>query len=76
MKLRRTYNLSAPKGVKGCDSDNTLIQKIFGWEPSIKLRDGLEKTYRRIHDEIASGRASVVNRFQRSGPWVAKRRTM
>ncbi len=62
VKLKRSYNLSAPKGVNGRNSDNTLIQKIFGWEPSIRLRDGLERTYRWIHDEIASGRASVVNR--------------
>jgi nucleoside-diphosphate-sugar epimerase len=62
LKLKRSYNLSAPKGVNGRNSDNTLIQKTFGWEPSIRLRDGLERTYRWIHDEIASGRASVVNR--------------
>ena len=62
VKLARSYNLSAPKGVNGRNSDNTLIQKTFGWEPSIRLRDGLEKTYRWIHDEVTSGRASVVNR--------------
>ncbi len=51
IKLRRHYNLNAPKGVNGRNSDNTLIQKCFGWEPSIRLRDGMEKTYRWIHDE-------------------------
>src|SRR5690348_10111365 len=45
LKLKRRYNLSAPKGVNGRNSDNTLIQKVFGWEPSTKLRDGLERTY-------------------------------
>src|SRR6516225_5491037 len=53
LKLKRRYNLSAPKGVNGRNSDNTLIQKIFGWEPSTKLRDGLERTYRWIYDQMA-----------------------
>src|SRR5439155_18539793 len=53
LKLKRRYNLSAPKGVNGRNSDNTLIQKVFGWEPSTRLRDGLERTYRWIHDQIA-----------------------
>jgi nucleoside-diphosphate-sugar epimerase len=54
LKLKRTYNLKAPKGVKGRNSDNTLIKKQLGWEPSIRLRDGLEKTYRWIHDQMAT----------------------
>src|SRR6516225_10550689 len=52
-KLKRRYNLSAPKGVNGRNSDNTLIEKVFGWEPSTRLRDGLEKTYRWIYDQMA-----------------------
>ncbi len=54
VKLKRTYNLDAPKGVKGRNSDNTLIKKHLGWEPSIRLRDGLEKTYRWIHDQMTT----------------------
>lgn len=57
IKLERRYNLSAPKGVNGRNSDNTLIQKVFGWEPSTRLRDGMEKTYRWIHDQMVTGRA-------------------
>src|SRR3989440_3173004 len=53
LKLKRRYNLSAPKGVNGRNSDNTLIKKVFGWEPSTKLRDGLERTYRWIYDQMA-----------------------
>ncbi len=52
IKLKRTYNLDAPKGVNGRNSDNTLIQKILHWEPTTKLRDGMEKTYRWIHDQM------------------------
>ena len=58
VKLKRNYNLDAPKGVAGRNSDNTLINKVFGWEPDTKLRDGLEKTYRWIHDQMASKKAS------------------
>jgi nucleoside-diphosphate-sugar epimerase len=59
VKLRRTYDLSAPKGVNGRNSDNTLIQEVFGWEPNIRLKDGLEKTYRWIYDEIVAGKGSL-----------------
>jgi GDP-D-mannose 3',5'-epimerase len=52
VKLKRSYNLKAPKGVNGRNSDNTLIKKHFGWEPGTRLRDGLEKTYAWIHDQI------------------------
>ena len=49
--------------MNGRNSDNTLIQKTFGWEPNTKLRDGMEKTYRWIYDEIVKhGAGSVVNR--------------
>jgi GDP-D-mannose 3', 5'-epimerase len=55
VKLKRNYNLRAPKGVNGRNSDNTLIQKIFNWEPATKLRNGLEPTYRWIYDEMIKG---------------------
>jgi GDP-D-mannose 3', 5'-epimerase len=58
IKLKRKYNLNAPKGVNGRNSDNTLIKKVFGWEPSTRLRDGLEVTYRWINDQMASRKAS------------------
>ena len=58
IKLKRNYNLNAPKGVNGRNSDNTLIKKVFNWEPNTKLRDGLEVTYRWIHDQMASRQAS------------------
>ncbi|MEP6730187.1 MAG: hypothetical protein ABJE10_06105, partial [bacterium] len=56
--LKRTYNLSAPKGVNGRNSDNTMILERLGWEPSTRLRDGLEKTYRWIHDEFVARHGS------------------
>jgi nucleoside-diphosphate-sugar epimerase len=54
IRLKRSYDLGAPKGVNGRNSDNTLIQQLMGWEPSIRLRDGLEKTYAWIHDEYVA----------------------
>jgi GDP-D-mannose 3',5'-epimerase len=59
-KLKRTYNLLAPKGVNGRNSDNTLIQKVFHWEPSTQLRVGMERTYGWIYDQIAQ-RKPVLN---------------
>jgi len=51
IRLKRKYNLSAPKGVNGRNSDNTKIRQLLHWEPSTTLRDGLELTYRWIYDQ-------------------------
>lgn len=53
--LSRTYNLDAPQGVRGRNSDNTLIRKVFDWEPSTPLAEGMEKTYAWVHDQLRSG---------------------
>src|ERR1700761_2993496 len=55
VRLERKYNLSAPKGVNGRNSDNTLILDRLAWEPSTRLRDGMETTYRWIEGEIERG---------------------
>jgi GDP-D-mannose 3',5'-epimerase len=52
--LRRNYNLSAPQGVRGRNSDNTLINSLLGWEPSLPLEVGLEATYRWIYDQMTA----------------------
>jgi nucleoside-diphosphate-sugar epimerase len=54
IKLRRRYDLSAPQGVRGRNSDNTMIRQRLGWEPSTPLQVGLERTYRWIYDQMAS----------------------
>ena len=51
VKLKRHYNLNAPQGVRGRNSDNTLIKKELGWEPEIDLKTGLAKTYAWIKDQ-------------------------
>jgi GDP-D-mannose 3',5'-epimerase len=52
VKLERSYKLDAPKGVRGRSSDNTLFRQVYGWEPEISLEDGLQATYRWIHDRL------------------------
>jgi nucleoside-diphosphate-sugar epimerase len=52
IKLKRSYDLSAPKGVRGRNSDNTLIQREFGWEPGIRLEEGLRSTYDWIFSQM------------------------
>jgi GDP-D-mannose 3', 5'-epimerase len=55
VKVERNYKLDAPQGVRGRNSDNTLILEKLGWEPSISLEDGLAKTYAWIHEQMTSG---------------------
>lgn len=50
--LERDYNLDAPKGVRGRNSDNTMIKSELGWAPSISLQNGMEKTYAWIYDQM------------------------
>ena len=52
--VEKEHDLSAPQGVRGRNSDNTLFHSIYGWEPSISLRDGLEKTYSWIYDQLSA----------------------
>ncbi len=59
-KFKRVYELSAPKGVAGRNSDNTMIKKMLNWEPSIPLRVGLEKTYRWIYDQYVAREKGVA----------------
>ena len=52
IKLKRNYKLDAPKGVNGRNSDNTKILQYLRWEPSIRLRDGMAKTYEWIESQM------------------------
>ena len=52
IKVIRKYNLDAPMGVRGRNSDNRLIREVLGWAPSIKLKDGMEQTYKWIYDQM------------------------
>jgi GDP-D-mannose 3',5'-epimerase len=59
LRMKRTYLLDAPLGVRGRNSDNTLIRKYLDWEPSVSLKEGIERTYRWIHDEVHASAATV-----------------
>ena len=52
--VKKEHDLTAPQGVRGRNSDNTMFHSLYGWEPSISLRDGLEKTYSWIYDQLAA----------------------
>jgi len=54
VKLERRYKLDAPQGVRGRNSDNTLIRERLGWAPSISLEDGLAGTYAWVYDQVAA----------------------
>ena len=54
MKLRRRYKLEAPKGVRGRNSDNTLVRARLGWAPTIRLEDGMRRTYEWIHAQMTA----------------------
>jgi nucleoside-diphosphate-sugar epimerase len=52
VKLRRRYDLTAPRGVAGRNSDNTFIRSVLNWEPNTTLEHGLDATYRWIHEQF------------------------
>ncbi len=60
VSLRRSYDLTAPQGVRGRNSDNTLIRERLGWAPSISLEDGLQNTYKWIFDQMSEGAAPIT----------------
>jgi GDP-D-mannose 3', 5'-epimerase len=53
IKVTRNYDLSAPQGVRGRNSDNTQLKAALGWEPSVSLQDGMAQTYAWIYDQLA-----------------------
>ena len=59
VKLRRRYKLDAPKGVRGRNSDNTLVTEKLGWAPSVRLEEGMRQTYEWIHGEMLGATRKV-----------------
>lgn len=57
VKLERSYDLDAPKGVAGRNSDNTFIKQVLGWEPSTPLKVGMGHTYDWISSQFADRKA-------------------
>jgi GDP-D-mannose 3', 5'-epimerase len=56
VRLKRRYKLDAPKGVRGRNSDNTLVRERLGWAPSIRLEEGMRHTYEWIHQHMTAAR--------------------
>ena len=54
IRLTRRYQLDAPRGVRGRNSDNTLVKARLGWTPSVRLEDGMRRTYEWIRAEMTS----------------------
>ena len=52
VKRKRRYDLGAPQGVRGRNSDNTRLRDVLQWEPSVSLEDGLARTYHWIAAQL------------------------
>jgi nucleoside-diphosphate-sugar epimerase len=59
VRLNRRYNLNAPRGVAGRNSDNTMIRRILGWQPSVRLADGLAQTFAWIEQQYRNRQAGL-----------------
>jgi nucleoside-diphosphate-sugar epimerase len=62
VRLHRNYKLDAPKGVNGRNSDNSLIQRLLGWEPGTPLATGMKATCDWIRQEFELARESSLRR--------------
>jgi nucleoside-diphosphate-sugar epimerase len=59
-KLTKVHDLAKPQGVRGRNSDNTLLRKILDWEPSMPLEKGLAITYNWIASEVKKKEAAEL----------------
>ena len=59
-RLKKVHNLTGPQGVRGRNSDNSLLRSVLGWEPSIRLEQGLAITYKWIESEVRKSRKDAA----------------
>jgi GDP-D-mannose 3', 5'-epimerase len=52
--IRKEYNLTAPQGVRGRNSDNARMREVLGWEPRVSLEEGMGRTYAWIQQQLAA----------------------
>jgi len=57
-RIGKRHDTSRPQGVRGRNSDNSRLRGVLGWEPRIRLNEGLVPTYRWIESEL--GKAGRV----------------
>jgi nucleoside-diphosphate-sugar epimerase len=55
-----TVHVAGPEGVRGRNSDNTLIRRELGWEPATTLQEGLRRTYPWIEEQVAATRLGAL----------------
>lgn len=55
-KIKKVYDTSKPQGVRGRNSDNTLLKKTLNWSPQISLEEGMEKTYKWIEKQVSGNK--------------------
>ena len=65
--VERHYDLDAPRGVAGRNSDNTFIHEVLGWEPNTPLRVGMERTYAWIKSQYADRKAGIYTPAAETG---------
>ena len=58
-KLKKEHQMDKPQGVRGRNSDNTLVKKVLGWAPSTSLKEGMAKTYPWIAEQVAKAKAAA-----------------
>jgi len=68
-------HIPGPEGVRGRNSDNTLIKKVLGWAPSIKLQDGLNLTFVWIKNQVDVKRAGGAKDDEYTTSKVVKQET-
>lgn len=51
-KITKIYNTNKPQGVRGRNSDNTLLKQVLNWEPQVSLEEGIKKTYEWIEFQV------------------------
>jgi GDP-D-mannose 3',5'-epimerase len=62
-RLTKRHDMTKPQGVRGRNSDNTRLQQVLGWQPSISLEEGLAVTYKWIESELfKSDRISLASK--------------
>jgi nucleoside-diphosphate-sugar epimerase len=71
----RKRHIAGPTGVRGRNSDNTLVEQLLGWKPSGHLREGLEKTYEWIEHQVRRNTVDLVQDGRSAPSRGASRKT-
>ncbi len=58
-QIKKSYDKTKPQGVRGRNSDNTLIEQVLGWRPRISLSEGIGRTYPWIEQEVRQAASSI-----------------